>query len=264
MKKYWTIFRVEVANIAAFKGPTLIWLLFDLLWIAVFPFIWLAIMHASGEGIAGWNQASIVQYYVFMALLNNLIFMHPEVHVSNEIYQGKLTNYLVRPQNYLFQVFLHEGAWKIMRTLLFIPIFGVIVLFSQRFFEFSLGGNVMYVILASLFGIPIFFLSATIIAFTSFWLEDSLITRTIFWITSGLFGGQYAPLAFMPDILQKISHYFPFRYAIYFPLEIISRPMSNFAISMGFIGQGIWIFILILITRVVWKYGLRRYSAIGR
>lgn len=264
MKKYWTIFRVELANMSAYKGAALVWLLFDLFWIAAFPFIWYTVISEQGGTIEGWNTGGVVRYYIFMAFLNNLVFMHPEVHSSNEIYEGRLTNYIVRPVNYVIFTFLHEAAWKVMRTILFVPIFVALIFLGQRFVSLEVGTQAPLAVLGVLLGTPILFLTGLLIAFTSFWLEDSHIAKTIFWISSGLFGGQFAPLTLMPPVFQTIAAYLPFKYAIYFPLQLLSQSVSRDAVVLGFIGQAAWIGVLLIAVYYVWGRGLRVYNAVGR
>lgn len=265
MKKYWTIFRVELENTMAFRGPALIWVIFDLLWIAVFPFVWFLIIQAQGGEIRGWDGGMIVMYYVFMAVLNNMILMHPEVHTANEIYEGKLSNFITKPHSYMGYVFLHEAAWKIVRTILFIPVFIVLAYVALRFGGiFGQVGQLPEAALASLLAVPIYFLAAFIIGMTSFWLEDSYVASTIFWASTGLFGGQYAPFEFMPRVLNQIASFLPFKYTMYFPLQLVSRVVPQEEIIRGMSIQILWIVLLFVCATVVWRLGVKRYSAVGR
>src|SRR3989338_1574219 len=265
MKKYWTIFRVELENTIAFRGPAFIWMLFDLLWIVVYPFIWVFVIRAQGGEIQGWNVTAIIFYFVFMAAMNNFILMHPEVHVGDEIYTGRFSNYIVKPLSYLANAFIHETAWKVVRTILFVPILFLLIFIILRLGGFTIHANqVPFAILVALLAVPIYFLSAFIIGLTSFWLEDSSIARTIFWTTSGLFGGQYAPFELMPRFLDRIASALPFKYAIYFPLRVASQTMSSAEILRGVLMQVIWMIALFILAKLVWKKGLTRYSAVGR
>lgn len=265
MKKYWTIFKVALENNMAYRGHAFVWMFFDLLWIGVFPFIWLFIIKAQGGEINGWNGSMIIMYYVFMAILSNIVLMHPEAFIAAQIYEGRFSNHVVKPHSYLGYVFLHESAYKLVRFLLFIP-FLIPLLFVIRHFGGveQTAAQLPFAGLTMLLAIPIFFLTAAIIGMTSFWLEDSYAARTIFWASSGLFGGQYAPFELMPRIFETIANVLPFKYALYFPLSVVSQRMENAEISRGILMQLLWIVSLLLIAILVWKRGLRQYSAVGR
>ncbi|MBI2552585.1 ABC-2 family transporter protein [Candidatus Uhrbacteria bacterium] len=265
MRKYWTIFRVVLENNLMYRGHAFVWMLFDLLWIGVFPFIWFFIINAQGGEIQGWNNSAIIVYYVFMAVLSNIVLMHPEAHMAYEIYEGKFSNYVIKPHSYLLYVFLHESAYKMVRFLAFIP-FAVPLIWAIQHFGGS--GAVLpqlpFIILATLLAMPIFFLVAAIIGMTCFWLEDSYAARTIFWASSGLFGGQYAPFELMPPILNTVASALPFKYAIYFPLRLISQQVPRAEMLRGLGIQLVWIAALFVLSSIIWKKGLKRYSAVGR
>lgn len=265
MAKYWTIFRIVLENNMAYRGHAFVWMLFDLLWIGVFPFIWLFILNAQGGEINGWNGSMIIVYYVFMAILSNIVLMHPEAFIAAQIYEGLFSNHIIKPQSYLAYVFLHESAYKLVRFLLFIP-FLIPLLFMIKHFGgiAQTAAQLPFAGLAMLLAIPIFFLTAAIIGMTSFWLEDSYAARTIFWASSGLFGGQYAPFELMPEIFSTIASVLPFKYTLYFPLSIASSHMERAQILSGLMAQLLWIVILLILSAIVWKYGLRKYSAVGR
>ncbi len=266
MKKYWTLFRIALENNMAYRGRALIWMLFDLLWIGVFPFIWFTIIQLRGGEVAGWSGSMIIVYYILMMVLSNIVFLHPEAFMAGEIYSGKFSNYLIKPHSYLGYVFLHEISYKIVRFVLFFPFFIPLFFVVCHFGGFSVDilPQLGFAGLAALLGIPIFFLSAYIIGLTSFWLEDSYSARTIFWATSGLFGGQYAPFELMPRFFEQVAAVLPFKYALYFPLRVASAQLTSAQLLTGFSMQLVWIFVLVFLTRIVWIHGVRAYSAVGR
>lgn len=266
MKKYWTIFRVTLENNMAYRGHAFIWMLFDVLWIGVFPFIWFVIINSRGGEVQGWSGSMIIVYYILMMVLSNIVFMHPEAFVAAQIYEGKFSNYLIKPHSYLWYVFLHETSYKIVRLVLFAPFF-IPIFFVVRHFG-GLTGNVLpqlgWAGLTAILAIPIFFLTAYIIGLTSFWLEDSYSARTIFWATSSLFGGQYAPFELMPRVFEQIASWLPFKYALYFPLRVASQHLPVIQILSGISRQLIWIVVLWVLVKIIWSRGIRVYSAVGR
>lgn len=265
MRKYWTIFRVVLENNLAYRGHAFVWMFFDLLWIGVFPFIWLFIINAQGGEVQGWNASMIIIYYVIMAVFSNIVMMHPEVHLAYQISEGLFTNHIIKPFNYISYAFFQESAYKMVRIITFMPFLIPLVYVIHRFGGLlEVSAQIPFAAISTILAIPIFFLTAIIVGMACFWLEDSFAVYTMFWASTGLFGGQYAPFELMPPILNMIASVLPFKYAIYFPLRLFSQAVPQAEILLGLSMQLLWITILAIVSAIVWKRGLRRYSAVGR
>jgi ABC-2 type transport system permease protein len=85
-------------------------------------------------------------------------------------------------------------------------------------------------------------------------LQDSLIF---------LLSGQVAPVALLPEVLQKAAFILPFRYMVSFPVEVLMGQLEGTDLWVGFIFQAGWLVIAVGLSTVVWKLGLRHYAAVG-
>jgi ABC-2 type transport system permease protein len=85
-------------------------------------------------------------------------------------------------------------------------------------------------------------------------LQDSLVF---------IFSGMIAPVSLLPGFLQDIAKFIPFRYMVGFPVEIFTNQLSWMEIGQGLIMQSIWLVVSFTLCSLLWKNGLRRYSAIG-
>jgi len=85
-------------------------------------------------------------------------------------------------------------------------------------------------------------------------LQDSLVF---------LLSGIVAPVALLPPLLQMTAKALPFRYMVGFPVEILTQSLPQSEILMGFGVQAAWLALAALLAALLWKTGLRRYSAIG-
>jgi len=85
-------------------------------------------------------------------------------------------------------------------------------------------------------------------------LQDALIF---------LLAGVVAPVALLPGALQTIAHMLPFYYMVGFPVEVLTGQIATENVLTGFIIQAAWLIVAVLLYRVVWRSGLKRYSAIG-
>jgi ABC-2 type transport system permease protein len=78
-----------------------------------------------------------------------------------------------------------------------------------------------------------------------------------------LFSGQFVPLTLMPRLIQDIAQYLPFQLLIYFPIQLILGRLSNAQIVQGFAMGGVWLVVSIFLFNLVWRNGVKRFSAVG-
>jgi len=85
-------------------------------------------------------------------------------------------------------------------------------------------------------------------------VQDSLIF---------LLAGQVAPIALLPDALQLVAKVLPFRYMIGFPVDVLTGQLDTTGLLMGFAVQAGWLVVALALSAVMWRMGLRRYTAVG-
>jgi len=68
----------------------------------------------------------------------------------------------------------------------------------------------------------------------------------------------------LPKAIYSIFVLLPFTYTLYFPLRIYLGQASWSEIGLGLVVSLVWIGILYKITQLVWRRGLRVYTAVGR
>ena len=78
-----------------------------------------------------------------------------------------------------------------------------------------------------------------------------------------LLAGVVAPVALLPGLMQTIAHVLPFYYMVGFPVDVLTGQIDPANLLTSFIIQAAWLIAAIVIYRLVWRSGLKRYSAIG-
>lgn len=115
-----------------------------------------------------------------------------------------------------------------------------------------------------IFSAIIQFLIYCLLGITVFWTEESSNLLDLWNQVGGFLSGTYFPLSFLPEPFYNLVSMLPFKYIIYYPIDIYLR---NEGISLDIlraIGVDIvWIFILLLLLNYVWKKGLKKYTAYG-
>ena len=87
--------------------------------------------------------------------------------------------------------------------------------------------------------------------------------NTLWQRASFVFAGQIAPIALMPGWLQAISYGLPFWYMQGAPTEILRGGVSPERVLLILAGQVVWLGVCFAAFQVIWRRGVRAYSAVG-
>lgn len=74
-----------------------------------------------------------------------------------------------------------------------------------------------------------------------------------------VFGGKMFPLEIAPSFLQKLSSFLPYKYIYYVPTLVLEEKLGVRSILI----QALYVVILYVAARIVYKCGLKKYEASG-
>jgi ABC-2 type transport system permease protein len=197
-----------------------------------------------------------------LILVNQLTYSQTNWTVGDIIREGTFNHWLIRPLSPFYQILSSEIAGKVVYLVFTLPIITILIVVLKPAFSFSAGQFLVFW-LALLLAWGLRFLWGLWIALLAFWatradallaLQDSLIF---------IFSGMIAPVAILPGFLQNLAEFLPFRYMIGFPVEILTANLSEQQILTGLVIQSFWLIIASLLSWIIYKKGLLRYSAIG-
>lgn len=225
-------------------------------------FLYTALPHGAGA----YDQAQLATYAIVSAFVSALLFVFGMNNMANEIAEGDLTNYLLRPVNYF-------GFWAARmlasRTLLLMSgiceVFILITLFPA--FRFVWQTNVFtlfWFVLMTLGAIVIVQLFDFIGATLSFWTHRSYGPRWLITILVQFLSGAYLPIDILPSSIQRILAMTPLPSLVYTPAKIYLGTVPSDGMLRLFTIQLAWIFILGCVLAAIWKRGVQRYEASGR
>jgi ABC-2 type transport system permease protein len=226
----------------------------------IYLFVWTA---AAGQGtIGGLNRSQFVGYYLVLILVNQFTYPTSNWTVGDLIRYGWMSRVLLRPMPFLYDAVGSDIAGKVVFMLFDIPVVMVLALFLRP--EIDAGpGQILAFLPALLLAVVLRFFWGYWLALLAFWtarangllmLQDALIF---------LLAGQVAPVALLPGALQAAAQILPFRYMVSFPVEILTGQLTQAQLTAGFAVQTVWVIVALILTVVIWKTGIRRFSAVG-
>lgn len=263
MKKYLETIKQSILYCLVYRWRVVIWVLNDSVNFLIFPFIWLAI-YGSREMIGGYSKADIVTYFLIIIVVKLVSDSHVSNSMREDIIEGRLNFYLVRPVNFIFSRCLHEVSYKLFSGIFFIPLIIVISLFFKQYLV--LPQSILQLVLFLFSLILAFILSNAfqfIIGFACFWLGNNSGPNNLNHLADLVFSGRIAPLVFFPPFLKLIASVLPFKYISYFPAQIFLGQIGYQEILLGFIYAMIWIIVIWGIAYIMWRRGLKIYEGVG-
>ncbi|WP_329002653.1 ABC-2 family transporter protein [Kribbella sp. NBC_00709] len=201
------------------------------------------------------DDPSIARYYVAVILVTLMTESFEQHTFSERIYDGTLSHELLRPQPVVIGVIGMNLAIRAWLTLLGAPIVLLTGIALRVGFDWSaVLRSTPYIVLAAV----LVFLWTFLLALTAFWTDRvhavvGFGSQLVF-----LFGGTAAPIGLLPETWRRIAEVLPFYAMSGLPAEIAA---GNGRGSLGY--QLIWVVVLVAVVTVVWRSGVRRYTAVG-
>ncbi|MGO8672344.1 MAG: ABC transporter permease [Capsulimonadaceae bacterium] len=246
-----------------YRANAVIWILTDVVTAVTMPLIWLASFNGR-HSIHGYDPSQMVLYYLVILGLSSLVQSHIMWEMADDVKQGKFNVYLIRPFPYLAYAYAMNLGWRLMRTMIALPIFALVVLAFHRYLPSTLHVNTGVVFwLAFLLGHLLDFILTFTVGLLSLWLYEARSVFNFYYMPVLIFSGQIAPLALYPSALQACIHYLPFPYTLAFTANIFMERVGGRAILEGFMVQVSWIVIMLALSALLWRGGVRRFTAFG-
>lgn len=228
------------------------------------PLVSLLVWSAAARGgdVQGMSPGAFAGYYLLVILVNQLTYAQVNWTVGDVIRYGGLNTWLLRPIPPLYNILSSEAAGKIVYLIFVIPIVAVLALVLKPELSVTLPGAGWFVLsLVLAWALRTFW--GLWLALLAFWatradallaVQDSLVF---------LLAGVVAPINLLPEVMQSLARMLPFRYMIGFPVEVLIGQLNGSQMAEGFAIQSAWLGLSLLLCALVWRQGIRRYSAIG-
>lgn len=264
-KLYTAVFSMGVQHSMEYRLHFFLGLLSAVFPILVQYFIWTAVYEHSGQtALFTYSYSQIIMYTVLSGLVSKLIATQFENQIADDIKNGGLNKYLIKPVSYFgyrFMSFLGQKSiyYGITGLLLIIIIWiassrGIMELQVIRLtlFAFTLWGALL-----------LNFLIAYCICATAFYMHEISYFFVITSLLVNILSGGMFPLEIFGDSIVKVLQYTPFPYTIYFPVNILSGKMDSAQMNEGLFIQFGWILFFFWLSRLTWRISIKKYSAVG-
>ena len=264
-KSYFTFTKNVFQRNLAYKANTIMFILGDMMILAVTYYLWKAIYSSASESILnGFTYNDMIIYVLLSFLTQGLISTEVSNTIFREVRNGSIASNLIKPISYEKRM-LFEGFGSVLYqfVLAFIIGFSVVVIISIK-----TGSGIKFT------NMIIYFVSVVLSYFINFYYSYSMGLLTfkitnmwgveqIMQAVTALFSGALIPIAFFPEIVQKIFDLFTFKSIIYTPCMIFENKLSSYEICIALGRQVFWVIVMMFIGKMMYKALIKNVTILG-
>jgi len=260
-RQYAGLFRIYLSDMLAYPATVTIWVLTDVVGAFVMPLVWLAAKGSGGLG--GYTPEGLVLYYVSMLLVAGFVTSHFMWDIGMEIKEGVFSAHIIRPISYLEFILCRNAAWRLGRTLVTLPWFVLIAVA----FSGSLGAANVHLgwetFAALLLGHLVSIATVLAMAMLALFFEQARSIFEMYYVPMLFLSGQMFPVSMLPGWTVWLAKGTPFYYTTGVPTEILVGRLAGADALLAMAGQIGWIAFGLVAYGILFRLGMRRYTAVG-
>jgi len=265
VKKYWHVINIGIQNTLVYRVNFLFRALFGLIPLFATISLWRTIYGDSGREVAGYTLAQMTSYYLVVTLVDMLTAVaEDDWQIAADIKDGNISQFLLKPIDYLtYRLCLFWSGRVVYTSVAVVPV-ALFILAQRSYFVLppnwaTFGWFMVSIVLT---GLLQFFISYTM-ALLAFWVLEVSTFIFIVFAFEYIAGGHLFPLDILPAPLSQVLAFTPFPYQLFFPVNIYLGRATGASLYQGLIIQALWVVAAYGLARLMWRRGIRKYSAVG-
>jgi ABC-2 type transport system permease protein len=228
----------------------------------IYLVVWTTVAAQQGGAVGGFTVGQFAAYYIVWTLVRSMNIVFTPYGWEWRIREGELSAALLRP---IFPIVSDLGffaGWKVVVIVLWLPVAALLALI----FKPEINPTLLQV---GVFALAIWgaylirSLNQSSIGMVTFWTTRVGPIFELYITTELLLSGRLVPMALMPDWVQSIAGVLPFYSTFGFPIEALVGNLSTERLLGGLAVQAFWIIVGAVVLRLVWRFAIKRYSAVN-
>jgi ABC-2 type transport system permease protein len=271
VRKYLKILRISLVERLAYRADFFLTTFFRFLPLITTFLLWEAIYRGAGKEesgeIAGFSRDKMIAY-LLLVQVSRMFSSMPGLStgIARDIRDGNLKKYLLQPIDMLWYLMSYRGAHKIAYiATTALPYALLFFLFRHVFDGFPGPATMLAYLLSLLLAFMIGFFFESCIGITGFWFLEISSLMYIINVLNFFVSGQMFPLEFLENVpyLTTALKLLPFQYLAYFPAMVFLEKKQGDDLVFGLLIELGWVIALMLLSRWLYRLGLKHYSAYG-
>jgi ABC-2 type transport system permease protein len=231
----------------------------------VLPFVMLGLwseLAASDPGAAaGLDPAQLGRYFLAAFVVRQFTVVWVVYSFEEDALAGRLAPQLLQPLPPLWRHVAAHLAEQVTRLPFVLVIVALFFALQPGSFWLPSPGRAAAGVLAIGLAFAINFLLQSCIACLCFWSERATALERLLFIPYVFLSGLVAPLQSFPPEVRRLAEWTPFPWILRFPAALLAG--EPLAVGTGLLTMLAWIGLLTPVLLLLWRSGVRRYSAMG-
>lgn len=255
-------FKTSLASMLQYRAALVIWLIGHVLDPLIYLAVWTAVTRSGGGSVGGYTAAEFAAYFVILMIVNHATFTWIMFEYEYRVRQGMLSFALLRPVHPIHADIADNISYKLITLPLVMAAAALLAVLFRPAFHIVPWAAVAFAP-ALLLAFAVRFMLEWTLALSAFWTTRVGAINQAYFVAALFLSGQMAPLSLLPRPLQVAAAILPFRWTTSFPVELLMGRLSFPQAATGLAVQAAWLAVCLLLLRVIWRAGVRVYSAVG-
>ncbi len=255
-------FKITIAGQLQYRGSLLLWMLGLVLQPVIYLAVWGAVARSNGGSVDGYTDRQFAAYFLATMLVNHATFTWIAWEFEYRVRHGALSPLLLRPAHPIHKDIADNLTFKLLTLAVALPATALLALAFRPVAAITPATAVAFVP-ALLLAIALRFAIEWTLALAAFWTTRVEPLNRLYYVFALFLSGQAVPLALLPAPVRLVADALPFRWTIAFPVELLLGRLSPSRMIVGLVAQAAWLAVAVVLLRLVWARGIRRYGAVG-
>jgi ABC-2 type transport system permease protein len=269
LRKYVNILRISLIERMVYRADFMLSTFLRFLPMLTTILLWHAIyagaQKAEAGEIAGYQYREMIAYLLLVNISRMFSSMPGlAVGIAHDIRDGSIKKYLLQPIDLVAYLVSYRVAHKIAYIATTALPYAILFFLCRDFFDglpdpVTFLGYLAALLLSFLLG---FFFEAAI-GMIGFWFLE--VSSFLYVINTFNFfvSGHMFPLDLLPPFWAGLLKALPFQYLAYFPAAVFLGKIQGAELAYGLLIELAWVGVFLVLARVLYRLGLRHYSAFG-
>jgi len=259
---YLTQMRIAIATQFQYRVANYFYMIGMVTEPVIYLVVWSTIARQQGGEVGGITPGQFAAYYIVWTLVRNMNIIFTPYGWEERIRTGELSGMLLRPVHPIHNDLGFFAGWKFVVIVLWLPIAAILSLLFQPTFD-PRPIDVVVFAFAIWGAYLIRSVNYWILGMVTFWTTRVGPIFQLVFTAELLLSGRLVPLSLMPDWAQRLADVLPFKWTFGFPIEALVGRLPVPELLGGLAMQALWIAIGAIGVRVVWRFAVRHYGAVG-
>jgi ABC-2 type transport system permease protein len=266
LRKYAMIFRVSLSERLTYRADFFLATILRFLPMLTTILLWTAVFKGSGRAeLDGFSLRQMIAY-LLLVHISRMFSSMPGLAsgIARDIRDGSLKKYLLQPIDMIAYLVSYRAAHKAAYIATSALPYALLFFLCRDYFDGLPPAPIFAAYVVSLllaFVIGFFF--EVCIGMIGFWFLE--VTSLLYIVNTLNFfvSGQMFPLDLLSPFWAGLFKAMPFQFLAYFPAAVFLGKITGWALVQGLVVEASWAVTFVILSRWLYRYGLRRYSAYG-